>query len=141
MNLAETPKNIREMLKMKKCEYCGKEISYHEQYCSDDCHICANNYYERSQKFTKLFYAVSMACVIGIPVGLFLFSFLKLMGVLIASISAEALGFLLILIPIPTEGMIKKHKIKAAVRRTRIFGIFVLALGVLIFGLLLVFAK
>lgn len=124
---------------MKKCEYCAKEISYHEQYCSDECHLNANKYYEKSQKLTNFFYVISMACVIGIPVGLFLFSFLKLLGILIASISAEVLGLMLIFIPIPTEGMIKKRKIKEAVKRTRIFGICMLILGFLIFGLLLFF--
>lgn len=125
---------------MKKCEYCGKEISYHEQYCNDDCHLCANKYYERSERFAKLFYVVSTACVIGIPVGLFLFSVLKLPGIMIASISAEILGIMLIFIPIPTEGMIKKHKIKKAVMRTRIFGLVVIGLGMLIFGLMTIFA-
>ena len=61
---------------MKQCEYCGKEISYHELYCSDDCQIKANRFYERSEKFSKPFTVVNTACVFGIPVGLFLMSFL-----------------------------------------------------------------
>ena len=56
------------MLYMKKCEYCAKEISYHEQYCSDECHINANKYYEKAEKFARPFYIISTICVIAIPV-------------------------------------------------------------------------
>ncbi len=126
---------------MKKCEYCAKEITYFEQYCSDDCHIKANKYYEKSERFAGVLYVVSMICLIGIPVGLFLFSFIRLAGALIASISAGILGLILLVFPAPTEGMIKKYKIKSAVKRTRIFGIFVIILGILILGLPVIFGQ
>ena len=82
---------------MKQCEYCGKEISYHELYCSDDCQIKANRFYERSEKFSKPFTVVNTACVFGIPVGLFLMSFLKLLGTVVASGSCIVLGLMLLI--------------------------------------------
>lgn len=124
---------------MKKCGFCGKEITYHQQYCCDECQINANKYYEKSEKFAKVFYVVSMICLIGIPVGLFLLSVFKLPGAIIASACCIVLGILIILVPMPTEGMIKKNKIKKAVFRTRIFGLCVIALGILIMGLMVIF--
>ena len=128
---------------MKQCEYCGKEISYHELYCSDDCQIKANRFYERrnrfyerSEKFSKPFTVVNTACVFGIPVGLFLMSFLKLLGTVVASGSCIVLGLMLLIFPLPTEGMIKKYKIIKAVKIVRILGIAVIALGLFIAGLL-----
>ena len=138
---------------MKQCEYCGKEISYHElycsddcqikanrfyerRYCSDDCQIKANRFYERSEKFSKPFTVVNTACVFGIPVGLFLMSFLKLLGTVVASGSCIVLGLMLLIFPLPTEGMIKKYKIIKAVKIVRILGIAVIALGLFIAGLL-----
>ena len=54
---------------MKQCEYCGKEISYHELYCSDDCQIKANRFYERSEMFSKPFTVVNTECLVGFSVG------------------------------------------------------------------------
>ena len=36
---------------MKKCEYCAKEISYHEMYCCYECQNSANKYYDLKDKF------------------------------------------------------------------------------------------
>ena len=121
---------------MKQCEYCGKEISYHELYCSDDCQIRANRFYERVEKFSNLFTVVNTVCVFGIPVGLFLMSFLRLVGTVVASGSCVLLGLMLLIFPFPTEGMIKKYKISKAVKIVRILGIAVIALGLFIAGLL-----
>ncbi|MBU5462837.1 hypothetical protein [Lachnoclostridium sp. MSJ-17] len=123
---------------MKQCEYCGKEITYHEIYCCDDCQIKANRFYERCEKFSKLFTAVNTACVFGIPVGLFLMSFLRLLGTVVASGSCIILGLMLLLFPFPTEGMIKKFKIIKAVKIVRILGIAVIVLGLFIAGMLVI---
>lgn len=124
---------------MKKCDYCAKEISYFDQYCSDDCHIRANKYYEAEEKFGKIFSVINAICVFGIPVGIFLFSFAKLVGALIAAGSCVILGIMLILLPFPTEGMISKFKLKKAMKITRIVGIVVIGLGFLIIGFLFFF--
>ena len=121
---------------MKQCEYCGKEISYHEIYCAEDCQIKANRFYERCEKFSIPFTAVNTVCVFGIPIGLFLMSFLKVLGTVVASGSCIVLGLMLIIFPFPTEGMIKKFKIKKAIKIVRILGIAVIVLGLFIAGML-----
>lgn len=117
---------------MKKCDYCAKEISYFEQYCCDECHREANKYYEKVEKFSKFFGVVNMICVFGIPIGLFMFPFLKIPGTIIATLSCLILGLMLILLPFPTEGMISKRKLKKAISFTRIIGGAVIALGLAI---------
>ena len=62
---------------MKKCEFCGKQISYFDQYCDDECHIKANKFYEKGERFGKLFAVINMICVFGIPIGLFMLSFAR----------------------------------------------------------------
>ena len=123
---------------MKKCEYCAKEISYHQQYCGDDCHRRANQYYENCDRFSKLFMGVNVVCVFGIPVGLFFAAFNPPVGVTVATLSCFVLGAMLILLPFPTEGMIKKHKLKKAIIISRIFVGAVIGMGILIIGLLFV---
>ena len=63
-------------------------------------------------------------------------SFLKLLGTVVASGSCIVLGLMLLIFPLPTEGMIKKYKIIKAVKIVRILGIAVIALGLFIAGLL-----
>ena len=126
----------KEMRIMKKCEDCAREISYHEQYCSDDCQIAANKYYENSDRFAKLFMMVNVACVFGIPVGLFIMSVVKIVGAVIAGASCAVLGLMLLIFPFPTEGMNKKFGIKKAKLVTRIIGAACMVLGALIVGML-----
>lgn len=123
---------------MKKCEYCGKEISYFEQYCDDDCHYQANKFYEMNEKYGKLFALINGVCVFGIPIGIFIFSFSGTIGITVAVASCFILGILMILLPFPTDGMISKHKIKEAVKRTRIFGLVIIGFGVVL-GLFFVY--
>ena len=40
---------------MKKCEFCGKEISYFDMYCQDECQENANKFYDLRDKYGKLF--------------------------------------------------------------------------------------
>lgn len=126
---------------MKKCEYCAKEISYYDQYCCEECERKTVAFHARSTRFAKLFYMVNTVCVFGIPVGLFLASFSTAIGIPIAAGSCAVLGLMLILLPFPTEGMIKKHKLKKAIKMSRIFGAVVIGLGVLIVGLVFVLQR
>ena len=119
---------------MKKCDYCAKEITYFEQYCSDECQRRANKYYETSEKYGKLFYVINVICVFGIPVGLFLFPFSKSVGTVLASVCCVVLGIMLLFLPFPTEGMISKLKLQKSMKITRIIGASVIALGFLIIG-------
>ena len=124
---------------MKKCDYCAKEISYFDQYCSEDCQENTNRYYETLDKFGKLFSVVNVICIFGIPIGLFLFSFSKTVGAAIASICCMILGILLLLLPFPTESMIRKFKLKKARNLTRIVGLAVIAMGFVIIGFRMLF--
>lgn len=124
---------------MKKCDFCAKEISYFDQYCSDECHAKANKYYEISDKFGQLFSIVNGICVFGIPVGLFLLPFSKNCGMVVALLSSFILGIMLILLPFPTDNMISKFKLQKAIKITRIIGVCVIVLGFLIAGLALIF--
>nr|WP_294369358.1 hypothetical protein [uncultured Ruminococcus sp.] len=120
---------------MKKCEFCGKQISYFDQYCDDECHIMANKFYEKSERFSKVFSIINGICVFGIPVGLFLISFSRSVGLTVALASCIILGIMLIILPFPTENMISKFKIQKAVKITRIIGCAVIFLGLLIIPL------
>lgn len=119
---------------MKKCDYCAKEITYFEQYCSDECQRRANKYYETSEKYGKLFSVINVICVFGIPVGLFLFPFSKSVGTVLASVCCVVLGIMLLFLPFPTEGMISKLKLQKSMKITRIIGASVITLGFLIIG-------
>ena len=126
---------------MKKCEFCAKEISYHEQYCSIDCHAQANKYYEKCEKFGKLFSVINGMCVFGIPVGLFVSTFLRLPGTILALLSCVILGVMLILLPFPTDTMIKKHKLQKAMKITKIFGMVIIGFGIILSVLMLFVIK
>lgn len=124
---------------MKRCDYCAKEISYFEQYCDEDCHAKANKFYELRERFEHIFSMVNGLCVFGIPIGIFLFSFLRTVGMIITVLSCLVLGVMLILLPFPTENMISKHKIKKAEKITRYIGIAVLVLGIAAFVFMMFF--
>lgn len=124
---------------MKKCVYCAKEITYFEQYCCDECQAKTNKYYETEEKFGKLFSVINVICVFGIPIGMFLFSFAKLLGAMIAACCCVVLGVMLLFLPFPTEGMIIKHKLKKAMKITRIIGMAVIGFGFVIVGFLFFF--
>ncbi len=121
---------------MKQCDYCAKEISYHEQYCCEECRQKYARSYDLSQRFAKPFMYINVLCVFGIPIGLFFMSLIKPLGAGIASGSCLLLGIMLLLLPFPTEGMIKKFKMKKAILITRMIGLGVIALGAVIAGLL-----
>ncbi len=122
---------------MKKCEFCAKEISYHEQYCSIDCHAQANKYYEKCENFGSVFSKINGICVFGIPIGLFLSTFLRLPGTIISLVSCVVLGIMLMILPFPTDSMIKKHKLQKAMKITRIFGVVIIVFGILLSVLML----
>lgn len=126
---------------MKKCDYCAKEISYYDQYCCEECEQKTIEFHQRSERYSKLFLVVNTICVFGIPVGLFLASFSTAVGIPIAAASCMVLGLMLIVLPFPTEGMIKKHKLQKAIKMSRIFGGVIIGLGFLIIGLVFVLKR
>ncbi len=118
---------------MKKCDYCGKEISYMEQYCDENCHRKALKYYDLQGKFSKLFSFINIICIFGIPIGLFLFSFASDIGWTLLSASLVLEGLIIVILPFPVENMVTSLKIKKAMNVTRIIGAVILLLGIIAF--------
>ena len=126
---------------MKKCDYCAKEISYDDMYCCDECEKLTKQYYERSDRFAKPFSMINVVCLFGVMAGLFLFPMAKPFGAGLSIVCCAALGILLLLLPFPTESMIKKFKIQKAIRITRYVGLGMMFLGAHIAGVLVIFIK
>ena len=80
-----------------------------------------------------------MICFFGIPIGIFLFAFLRTAGMIITVASCDILGIMLILLPFPTENMISKYKLKKATKITRIIGLAVIGLGFMFLIFMLLF--
>lgn len=116
---------------MKKCEYCGKEITYFEQYCSEDCQRNAIKYYDKVEKFTNIFAIINCVCIFGIPIGIIIFSFANAIGATVLAASLVILGLTISMFPFPVENMITKHKIEKAQKLTRVFGFIILGLGII----------
>lgn len=123
---------------MKRCDYCGKEISYFDQYCNEECHAKANKFYEKRERFTNVFSILCAVSVMAVAIGLFIFSFSHDLGTIMVVGSCTVLAALLFLLPFPTDDMLSKHKIKKAVKITRIVSYIVLGIGIvfLIFSLI-----
>lgn len=124
---------------MKKCDYCAKEISYFEQYCDEDCQCNANKFYETTEKYGNIFSVINMICVFGITIGIFLFAFLRIPGMILTVASCTILGIMLLLLPFPTENMISKYKIQKATKITRYIGLAVIGLGIMFLIFMLLF--
>lgn len=122
---------------MKKCEYCAREISYHEMYCSDECQNGANRFFDLRDKFQKLYMVVNGIFVIAIGICIFLYSFLRDVGAIGGAASLLILGVMYFFLPFPPDVMIHKYKLKKAIFITKIIAavIFFLGLLVLIFYL------
>lgn len=116
---------------MKKCEYCGKEISYHQQYCDEKCENNAISFYEKRDNFTKIFAVLNGIFVMCIGIGIFVFSFSHMTGSIMVTTALLVLGIVYLCLPFPAEIMIHKYKLKKAVFITRIIGLSVLLLGIL----------
>ena len=122
---------------MKKCAYCAKEIGYHDYYCCDDCQIGANNYYDKKEKYQKVFSVINGIFVLGVGICIFLYSFLPGGGAGGLALCLIVLGVTDLLLPFPADIMIEKFKLKKAVFLTRVIAGVVLLLGILTLILLL----
>ena len=120
---------------MKKCEYCGKEISYHEMYCSDECQTETNKYYDLRDRFQKFYAVINGIFVIAIGICIFLYSFLRDIGAIGGACSLLILGVMYFFLPFPPDVMIHKYQLKKSVKISingspilRLFGIILLPL-------------
>lgn len=116
---------------MKQCEYCAKEITYHQIYCDDICEDNAQKFYDMRESAEKIMGILNGICVLSIGIGFFLFSFFSKTSAFMISIPMLILGILFTLFPVPADVMINKYKIQKAVKLTRIIGIVVLLLGII----------
>lgn len=116
---------------MKKCEFCGKEISYFDQYCNEECESNAKRFYSYRLKSSKIFSAVSILLMIGVAVGGFMFLFGVSFANIIMFASAALLGAVLIVFPFGTDGMLKKYGIKHSSSLIKKTGIVICSLGVI----------
>lgn len=116
---------------LKKCEYCAKEITYHQMYCNDKCQTSANNYYDMRDKIQSIMSIINGVGVMSIGIGIFVFSFLRSVGAYMVAIPLVILGILYLLFPVPADVMIGKYKIEKSVKMTRIIAIALLVLGVI----------
>lgn len=116
---------------MKRCEYCAKEISYHEIYCSEECQNGANAFYDMRDRITSVMSVINGVGVMSIGIGMFVFSFFREVGAFMITIPLVILGLLYTLFPVPADVMIQKNKIKKAQKTTRIIGLVLLVLGII----------
>lgn len=114
---------------MKKCEYCAKEISYHEMYCCDECQNSANKYYDLRDKFQKPYAVVNGIFVIAIGVCIFLYSFLRDIGAIGGASSLMILGLMYYFLPFAPDVMIQKYKLKQSIKITKIIAVIIFLLG------------
>lgn len=122
---------------MKKCNYCGKEISYHRMYCDDDCQKYANDFYDMRNDREKLFGIINGICVMAIGIGIFIYSILPEIGAWMVTSALLILGVMYFICPIPPDIMIHKYKIKKSVRFAKIVAVvlFVLGIGAALFAI------
>ena len=125
---------------MKTCEYCAKEISYHEMYCCDTCQKKHEFYFAKRTKMQKLISAANILGTCSLAFGIFICAMPTIIGEMMIAVGALLVGLITTLLPAPTDNMIKKHKLQKAVKLTRYFGFILLAIGIgtLIFALTLI---
>lgn len=116
---------------MKKCEYCSKEISYYDMYCSDECQNKANDFYDLQRKYQKFFSIMNGIFVLGIGVGIFAFSFINQLGAWMITICLLVLGVMYFFLPFPPDIMIKKHQLEKSIKICKIIAIVLFLLGII----------
>ena len=123
---------------MKRCDYCAKEISYHEMFCCDECRDSCYAFYDKREKFQKLFSVINGIFVLAIGICIFLFAFIGHLAVVGIGASLTILGVMYMLLPYPPDVFVEKMKLKKAIQITRIIAGVLLAMGIgaLIYGII-----
>ncbi len=117
---------------VKKCRYCGKEITLDKMYCCDECQKEADTFFEYREKTQSGFSKINGIFVLGIGVSILLYAFSRTVGAVGGSICLMILGLLYAFFPFPAEVMIEKYKLKKAIFLTKVIAAVLFALGVLV---------
>ncbi len=115
---------------MKRCQYCAKEISYHEMYCSKECEKLSEEYYHRRVKFQKLISICYITGTCSIALAIFLFPLVNILGAALGIYGGFSTGIITLFLPTATDNIIEKHKILKSMKTVRIFGLILVALGI-----------
>lgn len=124
---------------MKKCNFCAKEISYHEMFCSKDCEASYNKYFAKRAKLQKLLSTSNILGTCLIAVSIFVIPLQNFVGLLMMAIGGFAVGLVTLLLPTPTDNMVKKHKLQKAINIVKVLGIILIVFGLC--ALILAFFK
>lgn len=124
---------------MKKCNFCAKEISYHEMFCSKDCEDSYNKYFAKRAKLQKLLSTGNILGTCMIAVSIFLIPLQNFVGLLMMAIGGFSVGLITLLLPTPTDNMVNKHKLQKAINIVKILGVILIAFGLT--ALILAFFK
>ena len=114
---------------MKKCNFCAKEISYHEMFCSNDCENSYNKYFAKRAKLQKLLSTSNILGTCLIAVSIFVIPLQNYVGLLMMALGGFSVGLVTFLLPTPTDNMVNKHKLQKAIKIVKIFGIALIVFG------------
>lgn len=91
----------------------------------------ANKFYDLRDKYGKLFAFLDAIFVFLIPIGIMAGSLFGAIGDSLIVIGFGGLGIMLLLLPFPTESMIRKHQIKKAILMCRIFALILILIAII----------
>ncbi len=117
---------------MKQCPYCGKEISYHEMFCSDECEQKNRQFYEMRDRYSKLFAVINGIFVMMIGISIFAYSFLPEYGAYGVAGSLMILSVMYFFLPFPPDVMIHRYKLEKSLKLCRIISLVLMGLGVIV---------
>ncbi len=119
---------------MKRCDYCGKEVSLNDFYCSTECEKKAVKHYESVNQNSKKFSIINVLSFFGIAGSLIWTMFQANVGLYILSGVLLVVAGLFYKYPFPTGNMTEKYKIEKSINIIKkiAIGIFVLAIIVTI---------
>lgn len=121
---------------MKQCDYCGKPIDYHHQYCCEECEKNAIHYYNRERRSEKLISFVNIISFFGVIAGCIIAAIYSgKIGCFVCAPLLALLGCVYFICPFAPENITKKYKIIRAQKFIRLFAIIFLAIAVILLAL------
>ncbi len=124
---------------MKSCEYCNKEITYHEQYCSKECEEKTVEYYNMISDHTKKFNNILKILLLLFAISLFWILFQANVGFIVFFVTLFLTGIFYNILPFPTMWMIEKKKIEKSIKITKLIGRTFISISLLAIAVILMF--